>query len=1073
MLSVCSFAILADLSAWAGTITFELNGNGDPTGGAGASHPEWSTSGSSLQKTTNPLNAAYDVDFEGDGTNDVSIVLSSPTPGAAHLMLSGAAAKGITLDGNGSGGINADEVMRISFGSDVIINGFLLVAFSGESADYVANGITNTTTSASVSGLSIALAAGEAFDIQLTHPAGGDAFRLKNIDLTVTGAPPPPPPASSTTWTGATNSTLTEVGNWSDGLPDNTLPGLVSGTANVTYATADALNLKTLIFEGSSSLSGAAINWADGTNTLENTASWMASGTVVMGSSIAPALLTLNHAAQFNGTDLQVGASEAGVVDQNGGTVVLSGQLSLANSGSGYLLDSGSIDVGDLLLSSGNGNIDFESSDSEGSVSVATNGGAFVAAGGFESYITNGLITLAGSAATLEDFEITTVSGKVTLAVAPPPLIQVSAEIPNIIIFLADDMGQGDTSAYQDWTGIPDASQVYTPAMELLAERGIRFMDGHAASGVCQPSRQALTRGGRPESNHENFGAHALPKMLKKAGFMTYGIGKWHIHYQNAPGDPMDADLGSDYHYNSPATWGPLDYGYDHYTGTENNITKSPAFIIDRHYMKYDTSTNGLAALVPNLSTSPPGYGSADGPREEKCQQIWVDAAREYMADHAVGGSRTNQPFFLYYASHANHKNYYAAPEIDGIAITGNCRVATGQTLSISEFGLEKITGAGGGSTYLNNGLILERSEMVWENDVALARLIHWLENADDPRHPGQKMIDNTLLIFAADNGANIDRYPEDSNNPTAADQMFPHPNHGVLRGRKGDIWEGGNRIPFIASWPGKIPTNTTSAAQISLLDLYATFAATAGVALEADEALHSFNMLDAMLDPALTDSRSQGVYASNKINRDINMLRDGGYKIVWNGKGIPGPGDFDQLYNLDDDLSEATNLLGNATYSDIETSLRSQATTLASTGRARPTVTPENWLADNTTLVGADAAWLADGDGDGHYNLEEYAFGSAPDSAADLPDGFNIWPESTNGLPVVHYKRRLDHAAMGLEYAVEQTGDLVGSSWTPDGVIEIGSPVPSGDGQTEWVSVGYTNAASSNTFMRVRVSTP
>ena len=60
---------------------------------------------------------------------------------------------------------------------------------------------------------------------------------------------------------------------------------------------------------------------------------------------------------------------------------------------------------------------------------------------------------------------------------------------PNIIIFLVDDMGTGDTSAYQDWTGNRDDEQLHTPSLERLARLGVRFTDAHTPSTVCTPTR--------------------------------------------------------------------------------------------------------------------------------------------------------------------------------------------------------------------------------------------------------------------------------------------------------------------------------------------------------------------------------------------------------------------------------------------------------------------------------------------------------------------------------------------------------------------------------------------------------
>jgi hypothetical protein len=268
-------------------------------------------------------------------------------------------------------------------------------------------------------------------------------------------------------------------------------------------------------------------------------------------------------------------------------------------------------------------------------------------------------------------------------------------------------------------------------------------------------------------------------------------------------------------------------------------------------------------------------------------------------------------------------------------------------------------------------------------------------------------------------------------------------------------------------SWPGRIPTNTVSTAQISLMDMYATFAAIAGEPLYAAEALHSFSVLDAMLNPSVTDHRPQGIYAVDKVKRDQNSLRDGGYKIIWNGSGTPT---FVELYNLDADLGEATNLLGNATYAGVESDLKDQADTITAAGRMRPATSPQVWLSEHTTLRGADAALSADADGDGHSNLREFVFGSAPDNTNSVPDGCGIGPAGTNGLPVISFRRRIDHAEMQLDYSLEHTNRLDAPAWGEDGFTEVGSPVPSGDGLTEWVTMSYTNGIVAKHFIRGRV---
>ena len=102
---------------------------------------------------------------------------------------------------------------------------------------------------------------------------------------------------------------------------------------------------------------------------------------------------------------------------------------------------------------------------------------------------------------------------------------------------------------------------------------------------------------------------------------------------------------------------------------------------------------------------------------------------------------------------------------------------------------------------------------MVLENDTAFGLLLDKLRQTDDPRSPGQKLIDNTLVIFTSDNGPNV------------GNNLGPTPENGGLRGKKAKIWEGGLRVPFIASLPGKLQAGTINKNTFSLTDLYATLA--------------------------------------------------------------------------------------------------------------------------------------------------------------------------------------------------------------------------------------------------------
>jgi len=107
---------------------------------------------------------------------------------------------------------------------------------------------------------------------------------------------------------------------------------------------------------------------------------------------------------------------------------------------------------------------------------------------------------------------------------------------PNVVIIYADDMGYGDIGCQN-----PE-SKISTPNLDRLAMQGMRFTDGHSASGVSSPSRYSLLtgryhwRGHLTEGIISQWGDPAIEKgrmtiasMLKQEGYYTACIGKWHL----------------------------------------------------------------------------------------------------------------------------------------------------------------------------------------------------------------------------------------------------------------------------------------------------------------------------------------------------------------------------------------------------------------------------------------------------------------------------------------------------------------------------------------------------------------
>ena len=174
-------------------------------------------------------------------------------------------------------------------------------------------------------------------------------------------------------------------------------------------------------------------------------------------------------------------------------------------------------------------------------------------------------------------------------AVTPPP---------NIIVMMADDMGMGDTSAYQDFTGNPDDAQLHTPNMDRLARMGVRFTDAHTPASRCTTTRYGLLTGRYSWRSRLKywvlFGNQGDPliepdrptiaSMLRDNGYATAMFGKWHVGLRYAQTDGSPAAGWPDADLTQPLHTSPLDHGFDiarftsrsHGTSGPNPAAKSP-----------------------------------------------------------------------------------------------------------------------------------------------------------------------------------------------------------------------------------------------------------------------------------------------------------------------------------------------------------------------------------------------------------------------------------------------------------------------------------------------------------------
>lgn len=385
---------------------------------------------------------------------------------------------------------------------------------------------------------------------------------------------------------------------------------------------------------------------------------------------------------------------------------------------------------------------------------------------------------------------------------------------------MADDMGMGDTSAYQFFTKNSDDQQVHTPAIEKLASLGMLFTDAHTPSSRCTPTRYGLLTGRYPWRARMKhwvlFGVQGDPlieedrptlaTLFRSQGYATAMVGKWHLglRYTQTNGKPAadwnDADLTKDV-FN-----GPCDHGFDyaritsrsHGTSGPNAGTTGPKTNKNRNT---PSQSIGPGHIHNRRIIGATGKGKQLAKAGERAYDLHSLGSRhsnhamEFLSQHLRNRETSFDPFFLYYPSNSNHGPYTVDKEIGGQKIKGAGRMVSGDPASV-------------------------RLDYIYENDVALGRLLNFLEKTKDPRRPSRKLIENTIVIFTSDNGAEV----------TAKTATGP------VRSNKGSCYEGGHRVPFIVSWPeGEIGNGDAespgkkSDELVGLQDLYTTFSTILG----------------------------------------------------------------------------------------------------------------------------------------------------------------------------------------------------------------------------------------------------
>ena len=409
---------------------------------------------------------------------------------------------------------------------------------------------------------------------------------------------------------------------------------------------------------------------------------------------------------------------------------------------------------------------------------------------------------------------------------------------PNVILINSDDLGYGDLSCY-------GSTQHDTPAIDQMAAEGVRFTDFYMASPVCSPSRAAMLTGSYPL--RVGFGGRSIDNAPVLFPGQAQGLHPDEITIARLLQDSGYATrIIGKWHCGDQPEFLPTRHGFDGWFGLpySNDMGRQVQTEDVRPYFDVMKELGTPVPLdAPMLRNRPP----LPLMRDEEVIAEQPDQAgltERYVAD-ALQFIRTNsdRPFFLYLAHLYVHLPIYVQDRFLNKSRNGRYGAAV--------------------------------ACIDWSTEVLLKELRSL--NIDR----------ETVVIFTSDNGA-LTRDGGGSNGP--------------LRASKGTTWEGGQRVPCIVRWPGRVHPGRVIANVATAMDLYPTIASWCGVELPDDRVLDGRNLVG-LLDGAHEFEDAPFFYI---LGGNIEAVRQGRWKFhvrKWNDERL-------RLYDLDSDIGERCNVI-------------------------------------------------------------------------------------------------------------------------------------------------------------------
>lgn len=441
-------------------------------------------------------------------------------------------------------------------------------------------------------------------------------------------------------------------------------------------------------------------------------------------------------------------------------------------------------------------------------------------------------------------FRTLTVSAAILIACSLelfPALFAAEAARPNIVYVLADDFGYGDAKCFN-----PDA-KIPTPHIDRLAGEGMRFTDAHSGSAVCSPTRYGILTGRYAWRTNLRRGVLQPydPPLIAADRLTVPGLLKQHGYHTACIGKwHLGWDWpksGGEVVFDQPIDGGPTARGFDYYFGT--HVPNHPPYC----FIENDRTVGQPTAMKEVRDRNGRPGPMLPGWKFDAILPTLAERAVQYLGERA----KSDEPFFLYLPLTSPH---------EPVAPSARFRGKSG---------------------------ISDVADFMMETDWALGEVLNALDE--------HKLADNTLVFFTCDNG-----HSSYTGLPTL--QKAGHSVSGPLRGFKGDIWEGGHRVPFVVRWPGRVKAGTTCDQTICHTNLLATCAEILEAKLPAAAGEDSFSIVPLMSGKAADPS----IYPSvvHQASNGTLAIRRGPWKLV-----MGPPGGSDQLYDLKKNLPETKNV--------------------------------------------------------------------------------------------------------------------------------------------------------------------